>query len=819
MDESNVQIIPYYAHPHVFTVINDNTQYDETTANPVESTLPFSTVVVAGADQGIDNKFIRLTDLDEKIAIFGEGNFSKYGQASLQADFLFNGSTNVWFCRVLPDNATYSNIILLAKYRKGNELDELGQETGLKRMEIKFSIGYAAAPYVVNGAVSETDIIQAANSLAVRTADPQDGYFTLPLFFVRSIGRGVYGDSYSIKLTRDNSAELEYETKMYMWSLIYNGATTRVLNKFSGALLEKTYDGVPVMISDVLDMMDTGKCPIDIYPFEDTMDALYNFYQDIVAENETYLGTITPSDDQKTALASAKAITEDQFDPVFGYVYATKSDEIIPYYQNYTVKSTGAYVTPDMEVATASKRPANISEWNTAVVGSTVLVLADENNGGYRWRYTIEGIDSTTGNITYDEGVENYVDDDQYDGVDIALKIGNAMKGGSDGDFSQITVDGVTRKPNSSEMKLLLAKEEVRAFRGEKDRTILSPARIDLDFMFDANYNMTQDVLLTDDSIQGLYGYSTSLNDTDYATLTTTMQIDYFDAVDLNVKKAMYDLNEFRNRNGMTINPEMGAGCSLYLDCNSVGLTSTSASTELNNLIDMMEDFVGRSTSVDLGYYEIFDPYTGKRIPVTATYFIAENLIPHIMNYGLNKPFTYKYAQMTAVQKSSALSSANTMIRDSFRPDIDLIDWDVKEKLYKNRFNYYLTRDEGRTVQRACQNTRQLEASSLLEENNVRVLNTLKKGLETACNGYLYEWNEPAARKGYTDSQMAIYRPWIGTMVADINIRFDANEWEQERMIMHCYVDVAFRDIVKRIILEININRADYSSDSANGGE
>ena len=49
----------------------------------------------------------------------------------------------------------------------------------------------------------------------------------------------------------------------------------------------------------------------------------------------------------------------------------------------------------------------------------------------------------------------------------------------------------------------------------------------------------------------------------------------------------------------------------------------------------------------------------------------------------------------------------------------------------------------------------------------------------------------------------------------DLKIKFEANEWEQERMIMHCYVEVKFRDIVKRIILEINIQRPDYK----NGGE
>ena len=115
-------------------------------------------------------------------------------------------------------------------------------------------------------------------------------------------------------------------------------------------------------------------------------------------------------------------------------------------------------------------------------------------------------------------------------------------------------------------------------------------------------------------------------------------------------------------------------------------------------------------------------------------------------------------------------------------------------------------------VQRAVQNTRQRDASALLEESNVRVLNTLKKGLEKACNGYKYEWNEPEVRKGYTEAQTEVYRPWIGTMVQDLQISFEANEWEQERMVMHCYVIVKFRDIIKRIILEINIERPDYST-------
>ena len=104
-----------------------------------------------------------------------------------------------------------------------------------------------------------------------------------------------------------------------------------------------------------------------------------------------------------------------------------------------------------------------------------------------------------------------------------------------------------------------------------------------------------------------------------------------------------------------------------------------------------------------------------------------------------------------------------------------------------------------------------MDASALLEENNVRVLNTLKKGLERAQRGYLYEWSDPTVRKSYTEAQMDVYRPWIGTMVEDLNIVFKANEFEHERMMMHCYTDVKFRNINKRIISEININKNTYS--------
>lgn len=896
MEESSVQIIPYYAHPHVHVVIEDNTWYDETVASRDPEDLPFATVVVAGADQGIDNTFVRVSDLDTKINIFGKGNFAKYGQASLQADLLFNGSTNVWFCRVLPDNATYANMIVLAHYREADIKDDNEQPTGLKCLEVKFTTSYIDDKKVVGGATNDEIIIEAANMTAQYNNDPAEGFTTVPIWYVRSTGRGDYGNEYAISFSRDPDAEKEYGMKMFKWSLVSNsGGVTRVTNIFSGSMYQTTRYNVSTLISDVLDQYSTGSCPIYIYPFQDNFQAIYDAYADVVAQNAEYLNaTATATAEQLDELEAAQDISVSDFDPFFGYVLRTRSDEIIPYYTNLTKASVGPNVGADKTVALEKDKPLTVDDWPSVKAGSTVKVLnsggrapillpntvkmdmvqriakelreiyGDEETANYvtqvgtlinmiqntnsengegqiekglkdqyrkefgkDWNpvgttvvprqkkippmlYTVITV-KDNGEIVYDLGVEVALESDAYDGVDLSASGGIVLAGGTDGDFSTISVNGVDRAPTAPEMKLLLAREEVKAFKGEKDRKILSPARTNVDFIFDANYNMTTEgALVADTDVKDVYYNSTVLTDSDYKELEVLGKDDIMQFIDINVKQAMYDLVEFRNRNGMTIAEDMGAGCSLYLDCGLVGIKNVNSSMELMETMSMFQDMTGRATSIDLGSYDVYDPYTGKRISVTATYFLAEKLVPHLMAYGLNKPFTYRYAQLQAYQRTASLTSSNAMIRDSFKPDIDLIDWDVKETLFTNRFNYYLTRDEGRLVERACQNTRQLEASALLEENNVRVLNTLKKGLEAACRGYLYEWNEPEARKGYTDAQMAIYRPWIGTMVQDIEIKFDANAFEQERCIMHCYCVVKFRDIVKRIILEINIQRPEY---------
>lgn len=819
-NDSNVQIIPYYAQPHVHTVIKDHTWYDETVAGLEDATTQFSTVVVTGADKGIDNKFIRLTDLAAKRAIFGLGDYDKYGQASIQADQLFNGGTAVWFCRVLPDNATYANVILVAYYREGEQRDEEGELTGLKELQVKFRLVYAAPPNPTDGATTDAVISGIASRLATDTADTE-GYLHVPIAYIRATGRGRYGNGISIAITRNLTAENDYTLKMFDFNVIDNtndSAKTLVTNVITGSLLQVQRNGVSMYVEDVIDQYGTGVIPVHIVGFEDSFYTIFNYYKDtVVAHNKTILEALTTATDEQIAdLNYALKMKDYAFDPIFGIRLKNEIDETIPYYKNYTTLESGPYVNPDETKATKNLRPENISDWSTAEVGSTLQVTADESHDDKIWRYTVIAINAETGAIQYDDGIEIAPDAQDYDGDNLSVNTGNVLLGGHDGDFQEILVDGTLRKPTEAEMKLLLSKEYVRAFRGELDRTILSPAKMDLDIIFDANYNMTsEDDIEIDAGITSLYSNSTVLTNADAQQLAVLANgSSFLQYTDINVKQAIYDLNEFRNKRGMEINPERGAGCSVYFDCNLMGLKSLNVNYELEKTLAMFEPFEGRACSIDLGYYEIYNPRTMKKIKVTATYFLASNLIPHMIVYGINKPFVYDFAQLRSIQRTSAFSSTGNMIKGSFKPELDLIDWDIKEKLYKTRINWYLTEDEGRLVRRACQNTRQIDASALLEENNVRVLNLLTKQLEKDCASFLYNWNEPTVRQGFTKAEMEKFRPWIGTFVQDLDIYFDANEWEQERMIMHCYCTVKFRDIIKRIILEINVQRPTYGNNT-----
>lgn len=232
----------------------------------------------------------------------------------------------------------------------------------------------------------------------------------------------------------------------------------------------------------------------------------------------------------------------------------------------------------------------------------------------------------------------------------------------------------------------------------------------------------------------------------------------------------------------------------LYLDS---GIVNNSA--EIENILVDYALFNTRNISKDFQYYLVRDRISKKKIPVTMTYYYAQKIAQHFKTHGNHRPFVKKYSTLTG------------HVKNSLKPAIELVDMELKEKLYEHRFNYWEAIEEN-VFQKGCQNTSQNINSDLLEENNMHVLFEMKRILEKDANENLYNFTNAEDRKQFKEYEEAKFANWIGRKVATFSIDFQMSPWEAERSILHCYVAVQFRTLNKRTIIEIDVNKRDFTS-------
>lgn len=250
------------------------------------------------------------------------------------------------------------------------------------------------------------------------------------------------------------------------------------------------------------------------------------------------------------------------------------------------------------------------------------------------------------------------------------------------------------------------------------------------------------------------------------------------------VKQTLVDLALMRN------------DCLCFLDC---GMVTSFSTANQQKLINDYGSFNTRGISKNPQWYVIKDPITRKKHPVTITYFFAQNYATHVKTNGNHVPFVNSYAQLSG------------HVKNSLQPCIEEHEMDLKEWLYVNRFNYFEAIGENQ-FQRCCQNTAQMDNSDLMEENNMAVLFEMKHILEIDARENLYNFANADDRKRFTEYETAKFANWVGRKLYSFTISFSMNEWEAERSILHCYVAVQFRTLNKRTIIEIDVNKRDFTA-------
>ena len=105
---------------------------------------------------------------------------------------------------------------------------------------------------------------------------------------------------------------------------------------------------------------------------------------------------------------------------------------------------------------------------------------------------------------------------------------------------------------------------------------------------------------------------------------------------------------------------------------------------------------------------------------------------------------------------------------------------------------------------RSTQVTSQQMISDLSAESNMRVTLAIKSRLESLGESLLYGFSEAENRKLYTNAGLRIIDEYQNYL-SNRDLRFEQTEYEEEYNILHCYVELEFKNIVERIINEIDI--------------
>lgn len=342
----------------------------------------------------------------------------------------------------------------------------------------------------------------------------------------------------------------------------------------------------------------------------------------------------------------------------------------------------------------------------------------------------------------------NAADYTQTDIVSFDDVRGVRLYGGTDGYFEHPRTTKVVNNKNQEEDHVWTLEEEYadaysKAWSGALDKRILTAKRIEADAIFDANYpfatkcEMAKLAIARDDGI-------------------------------------------------------------FYMD---TGIRNSFGYDELTAMIKDYSQFANRLISKNVHHYYTRDPISKKRIPVTITYFLANQFWRHVVNNGAYIPFVKDNCQLAG------------HIRNSLQPTVEDYELELKNKLNANRFNYFETVEDN-VYQRATQNTSQTMDSDLLEESNVHLLYRAKRIIEKDIQARLYNFNEPDVRTRFTNYENAKFADWNSQYVKSLTISFKANAWETKHSILHCYVTIVYRGIFKRATVEIDINRRNYESDA-----
>jgi hypothetical protein len=222
-----------YIHPYIQVNIYDNSFiYEEASGGNTLLLMPYF------SSKGESNKLVYYNNKANFLIDNGEPNFKKYGQAQYQAYNWLVGKGRLYGCRLMPDDATYANLILNVKtkaedlpaYKKnsdgefvldrnGNRIPLVDESDPLNPVEVtvpgvRIKLEYVSLEGLTN--IASNDILVAKlNTLNSNSPTDDEGYKNHYILGFVMNGKGKYGNKRSVYISPDYSLENTYDFRVY----------------------------------------------------------------------------------------------------------------------------------------------------------------------------------------------------------------------------------------------------------------------------------------------------------------------------------------------------------------------------------------------------------------------------------------------------------------------------------------------------------------------------------------------------------------------------------------------------------------------------
>lgn len=226
------------------------------------------------------------------------------------------------------------------------------------------------------------------------------------------------------------------------------------------------------------------------------------------------------------------------------------------------------------------------------------------------------------------------------------------------------------------------------------------------------------------------------------------------------------------------------------------GITSKDAVMNYYNS-DVQGLFEDWRLDVEAYCMKMVDPYSHKTVTVTSTAWLIPNYIQHISSWnGKHRPMAgNRFGVIGGIIEGSVYPIFDETI------DADAMDEIADAKINIARYN------QVQQVVRSTQNTTQDKLSALTEMNNGLIVLDIKRDAERLVANYEYDFMEPEDLARFNNDLQVITTKYAGTQVRRISGKFSTNTWEAARSILHLNIELVHKDIVKTVIIEIDVNR------------